>query len=654
MQDIGRTSYVKRGRSESSSYNTPCGLRRDGLGLHYIRHILAFAFAIEEINQSNLLPNITLGFQAHDSGPSEALTIERSLRILSGGRKVVENFSCGKQGKIVAFIGHLLSSPTDALADILSVYNYVQISYGALDTVFDDETLFGKIFRTVPSEHSLYKAIIQLLKQFNWSWVGIVTDESNVSASEEIKVEIIRSGFCVEFMKTIKWKEEDTIMEQIHKSTLRHYMQRVMFTTEFGEVFFDDEGNIPGYFEILNFIVHPNTSPKIVMVGTFRERGSSGEKLRMKTGQIQWNPYFIQSYTNKDYYTGKALLTFSAHEGKQIPQSVCSKSCSPGYRKAVIKGSQICCYNCVQCSEGEITNATDMTSCSKCPEDQWSNEKMDSCVPKEIEFLSFHHILGITLTVTSVLFCILAIGISVIIFNNRHMQIVRANNTTLSYILLLCLILSFLCGFLFIGEPGSITCLLRQISFGLIFAMALSTILGKTVTVIIAFNATKPGSKLNKLVGTKVSKMIVLSTSLGQVSICSVWLICSPPFPDAVSEMGKIVLQCNEGSVVAFYIMVGYIGGLAFVSFALAYFTRTLPDIYNEAQLITFSMLVFCSVWISFIPAYLSTKGKYMVAVELFTILASSAGLLGCIFFPKCFIILKHKLHKSNDLKSTK
>ncbi|KAM3920440.1 vomeronasal type-2 receptor 26-like [Leptodactylus fuscus] len=234
------------------------------------------------------------------------------------------------------------------------------------------------------------------------------------------------------------------------------------------------------------------------------------------------------------------------------------------------------------------------------------------------------------------------------------MQIVRANNRVLSYILLTCLLLSFLCCLLFIGQPGNITCLLRQISFGVIFAVALSTILGKTVTVIIAFNATKPGSKMKKLVGTKVAKMIVVSTSLGQVCICSGWLICSPPFPDAVSEMGKIVLRCNEGSALAFYVMVGYIGVLALISFALAYVARTLPDIYNEAQLITFSMLVFCSVWISFIPAYLSTKGKHMVAVEIFAILASSVGLLGCIFFPKCYIIMLEQTMKFKEWKNKK
>eukprot|EP00079_Xenopus_tropicalis_P032622 XP_017946393.1 PREDICTED: vomeronasal type-2 receptor 26-like [Xenopus tropicalis] len=325
-----------------------------------------------------------------------------------------------------------------------------------------------------------------------------------------------------------------------------------------------------------------------------------------------------------------------------MPRSQCSESCLPGYRKAPAPSIHACCYFCIQCSEGEISSKTDSENCFRCPDLEFPNKRRNQCIPKKEDFLSYTtDVISIVLSSISVLFLLITFLILGVFIKYRDTPIVRANNRSLSFLLLVSIKLSFLSVFLFLGRPGDITCRLRNITYGIAFSIAVSSLLAKTIMVYIAFKSTKPGSSWEKWMGVKLSRSVVLVFSSIQIIICITWLAISPPFQelDIHTYPGTIIIQCNEGSALGFYSVIGYMGLLAVVSFVLAFLARSLPDSFNEAKYITFSMLLFCSVWITMIPAYLSTKGKNTVCVEIFAIVTSSAGLLGCIFLTKCYII---------------
>ncbi|XP_069802758.1 vomeronasal type-2 receptor 26-like [Dendropsophus ebraccatus] len=400
---------------------------------------------------------------------------------------------------------------------------------------------------------------------------------------------------------------------------LNKFLKSVNFNTTSGENFYFNNGEIPGKYDILNWLMTPDYTIQTNQIGTYTKSAPLGKQLNLNESAIQWHKSF-----------------------KKVPRSVCSESCLPGYRKVLRKSEQKCCYDCILCPEGEITNTTDMMNCITCSENEWSNEKRNLCISRTIDFLSYDDPLGVSLCFFAVQLSLLTLGVLAIFFKHKDTPIVKANNRDLSYILLLSLTLSFLCSLLFIGMPDTITCHIQQAAFAIVFTIAISSVLAKSITVLAAFNNIKPGSKSRRWMSPQASMYLVCVCSIGEIIICVVGFLINPPFPDfdRSDRSAKMTLHCNQGSAIVFYVAVGYMTMLAVLSFIIAFLSRKLPDNFNEASHITFSMLVFCCVWLTFFPAYLSTKGKYMTAVEIFAILASSTGLLTCIFLPKCYIII--------------
>uniref|UniRef100_A0A3P8PG54 G-protein coupled receptors family 3 profile domain-containing protein n=1 Tax=Astatotilapia calliptera TaxID=8154 RepID=A0A3P8PG54_ASTCA len=390
-----------------------------------------------------------------------------------------------------------------------------------------------------------------------------------------------------------------------------YYLERVNFTTEFGDqVSFDENGDVVPIYDVMNWLWLPDGSTEVQNVGEVKRSAFKGEELILDEDKIFWN-----------------------FESKKPGRSVCSESCPPGTHMVRRKGEPKCCFDCIPCSEGKINNKKDF----------WSNHQRDHCVPKKTEFLSYDEPLGFCLTATSLLGTIICAVVIGIFFFHRRTPIVLANNSELSFQLLLSLKLCFLCSLLFIGRPRLWTCQLRHAAFGISFVLCVSCILVKTMVVLAVFKASKPGGGASlKWFGAMQQRGTILFLTSIQVVICTAWLVSASPTPNKNTQYhnDKIIYECSVGSSVGFGVLLGYIGMLAFLSFLIAFLARNLPDSFNEAKLITFSMLIFCAVWVAFVPAYISSPGNHADAVEVFAILASSFGLLVALFGPKCYIIL--------------
>ncbi|KAL1256614.1 hypothetical protein QQF64_012159 [Cirrhinus molitorella] len=765
------------------------------------------AFAIDEINKNpNLLPSITLGYHLYDNCVMLGMAFRAAISLASGTEESFSNLNCTGPPPVIGIVGDSSSTVSIAISSILGLFRVPIVSHYATCSCLSNRKKYPSFFRTIPSDAFQVRAMVQILKYFGWTWVGLIysDDDYGVNAAQSFLQEMQLFGGCVAFSEVLPhdnnpkdiqhitrviqastarvvvvfstpsflipliddvvlqnmtgrqwiaseawatsfvhhtprllpfmkgtigiairrgeiqglhdfllrlrpnndpknnmlrmfWEKmfrcrfktgsRETDGEQVKKmctgqedlsitdtpytevSELRasynvykavyalahalhdlmqceegrgpfsgnscadmtnlkpwqlvHYLQNVNFTTGFGDhVSFDKNGDALAIYDVLNWQPGSDGSIGVQTVGVVNEETTTGMVLSLNDDALYWN-----------------------FQTKKPPRSVCSESCPPGTRRATRKGFPVCCFDCLPCGDGEISNTTDAIKCIVCPEEFWSNSYKDHCVPKEVEFLSYEDPLGISLTTASLLgacFCALVI---VIFAHHHNTPIVRANNSELSFLLLLSLKLCFLCVLLFIGRPQLWTCQLRHAVFGISFVLCISSILVKTMVVIAVFKSSRPeGKGAMKWFGAAQQRCTVLVLTAIQVVICAFWLSTASPTPHKNNQYirSKIVYECAIGSVAGFSMLLAYIGLLAAVSFLLAFLARNLPDNFNEAKFITFSMLIFCAVWIAFVPAYVSSPGKYAVAVEIFAILASSFGLLVAIFAPKCYIILLH------------
>ncbi|XP_023443408.2 vomeronasal type-2 receptor 1-like [Dasypus novemcinctus] len=410
---------------------------------------------------------------------------------------------------------------------------------------------------------------------------------------------------------------------------LMFYLKSLRFTTHNGiRMKIDDNGDVTGYYDLLNWQLNDNGEIDFVKVGEYIFTDTKFELAMDESAAIFWNT-----------------------ESSKLPYSVCTDECTPGTRKGIRQGEPICCFDCIPCADGHVSREAGQRECDKCDEDYWSNAQKSECVLKEVEFLAYDEALGFTLVILSIFGALAVLAVTTIYIIYRKTPLVNANYRELSFLIQVSLIITLLSSMLFIGKPYNWSCMARQVTLAFGFSLCLSCILGKTISLFLAYRISKSKTRLISI-HPLYWKIIVLVSVLVEIGICTAYLVSEPPrvYKNMESQSIKIILECNEGSIEFLCSIFGVDVFLALLCFLTTVVARQLPDNYYEGKCITFGMLAFFIVWISFVPAYLSTKGKFKVAVEIFAILASSYGLLGCIFAPKCFIILLRPKRNTDEL----
>ncbi|XP_006157937.1 G-protein coupled receptor family C group 6 member A isoform X3 [Tupaia chinensis] len=601
-----------------------------GFEISVFLQTLAMIHSIEMINNSTLLSGVKLGYEIYDTCAEVTVAMAAALRFLSKfncSREIVE-FKCDYSSympRVKAVIGAGYSEITIAVSRILNLQLMPQVSYESTAEILSDKIRFPSFFRTVPSDFYQTKAMAHLIQKSGWNWIGMITTDDDYGrlALNTFAIQAAANNVCIAFKEvlpaflsdgTIEVRIDQTLEKIIAEAQLLNVLKNVTFTDGGNSFHFDAHGDL-------------NTGYEVVL---WKEINGHMTITKMAEYDLQNDVFIVTDQETKDEFRNL----------KKIP-SKCSKECSPGEMKKATKSQHSCCYECVNCPENHYSNQTDMDRCFLCNnETHWAPVRSTRCFEKEVEYLNWNDSLAILLLALSLLGIIFVLVIGIIFTRNVNTPVVKSSGgLTVCYVILFCHFLNFASVGFFIGEPHDFTCKTRQMLFGVSFTLCVSCILVKSLKILLAFSF---DPKLQNFLRCLYKPVPIIFTCTGiQVIICTFWVIfAAPAVEENVSLPRVIILECEEGSTLAFGTMLGYIAILAFICFIFAFKGRKLPENYNEAKFITFGMLIYFIAWLTFIPVYATTFGKYLPAVEIIVILISNYGILCCTFFPKCYVIL--------------
>ncbi|XP_069098615.1 taste receptor type 1 member 2-like [Pleurodeles waltl] len=357
-----------------------------------------------------------------------------------------------------------------------------------------------------------------------------------------------------------------------------------------------------------------------------------------------WDRSRADTFVSVGYYSSTGNLEIQAERIKwntinnTVPLSQCSPDCLPGQEKMQL-GGHSCCFTCLSCSAG--TYLTPNGSCINCNIDQWSVEQSTICYNKTREFLDWTSPLAIPLEAAVVLGFLLTSVMMVAFVVHFQSPVVKAAGGRMGILMLAALATAYLSILAFIGKPSFLKCILRHPIYNTALTVCFSYIAVKSFQIVCIF---KMAATLPKAYDYWVKKdgqyvCVWVLTSV-QVLISCGWAIYSPPEVVWKSiNTDRLLLDCSEFSSVGNILQFSYNGLLSLLCFVFSYMGKELPKNYSEANCITFAMLVYFAVCVSFFTVQIIKLPEYITAINATLALASLFGIMSGYFFPKCYVI---------------
>ncbi|NXO29643.1 TS1R3 protein, partial [Cisticola juncidis] len=384
-------------------------------------------------------------------------------------------------------------------------------------------------------------------------------------------------------------------------------------------------------WQLLHFM---NTLPFEVNGQSFRFDQSHGTNTGYRLILWAWRDGSLTYLPVGDYdqslYIRRADIQFHTPDKKE-PTSECFRRCEPGQFRR-IKGFNLCCYDCTDCSENTFLSSTGE---GELP--QASKIRRTSEGGKQAKHPQKKHPLNLCQQCQ-------ACG------ENSPKSLPAVPGTPLvqlagggrAVLALLWLLLQSLSCALYPGRPSGARCALQQLCYALCLNGCLSALLPKAleVTLVTEFPGCVP--RLLRWVRHGRAWVLVAASFLAQVLLCFCHVRLGPDFlvVDYKSLPSEVLLVCGTQSWAAFALLHGLNSSLAFACFLCTFMVQTPRGRYNVARGITLATLLCFVIWIFFLVLFATLRTVLRAVTQICTVLATSTAILGSYFVPKCYILV--------------
>ncbi|TDG99197.1 hypothetical protein EPR50_G00207460 [Perca flavescens] len=398
-------------------------------------------------------------------------------------------------------------------------------------------------------------------------------------------------------------------MKPVDGSHLLDFLLKTSFTGVSGEdIWFDENGDSPGRYEIKNFQqVEPGVYDYI-NIGSWHE------------GLLSLDDELM--HMNRS----------------DVVRSVCSEPCSKGEIKVIRKGEVSCCWICTDCKDNEIVQ--DEFTCKACELGWWPDEELEGCEQIPLRYLEWSNPESIIQVVFACLGILVTSFVAFIFVLYRDTPVVKSSSRELCYIILAGIFLGYLCPFTLIARPTVASCYLQRLLVGLSAAMCYSALVTKTnrIARILAGSKKKICTRKPRFMSAWAQVVIASILISVQLTLEITLIILEPPEPiKSYPSIKEVFLICNTSNV-GVVAPLGYNGLLIMSCTYYAFKTRNVPANFNEAKYIAFTMYTTCIIWLAFVPIYFGSN--YKIITTSFSVSLSVTVALGCMFTPKMYIII--------------